>query len=597
MTSDARIKKISEASGLSVDEVKGLIEKKKEETAGLLTDHGAIYALEKEYGISHEEGGRMDFTKISDIKPNENNINIVGVVKEVRPIKKFQTDKRSGQLARVVLADDKGETNVILWDKLAELVNTSKLSLGKIVIIKNGYTREGLDKKPEVHVGNLGRIIIEPKNIDPELTKQFPKIEEKLTKIGELKENEVASTQGRVLYIYDKSEFDRPDGRKGQRASMIIEDETGKLRVVLWDSNADLISRFSEGDVVKIENGQVRQGNRGLEIHIGNRGRVLPSDAKLDLPEMEEAKIYKLAEMEEGLQNVNVAGRVMRILPIKEFTSGNRTGKLASLILIDETGILRAVLWNEKADHVKKIKQGDTVLIRSGYTKPSLTGEMEVHVPSRGSIHINPENVKVADITTLINKHAEEKKISDIKPDDRNVRIIGTIEDVDESPIMFEICRECGSRIENVAGEWLCDICGEAEPAYGMVISCGVSDGSGDIRAVFYRDLAEQLTGLSVTDALNLIGETGDELAPVRQVRDGIVGKSIAITGNARYNDYQDKLELVVSSLEMLPSTSKTPKKSVSKKGTPPDDVPEEVLRDADLPEGDIEVEEIKLDE
>jgi len=595
MTLDKRIKKISEASGLSEDEVKKIIEKKKEDAAGLLTDHGAIYALEKEHGIEHEGASKAQFTKIADLTSKENNVNVVGVIKEVRPLKKFQTDKRSGQLARIVLADEKGEANAILWDKLAELVNTDKLGLGKVVVIKNGYTREGLDKKPELHVGNLGKIVIEPKNIDAKLLKSLPKVEEKFIKIGELKENDIATTQGRVLYLYDKSEFDRPDGRKGQRASMIIEDETGKLRAVLWDSNADSISRFSEGSVVKVEGGQVRQGNRGLEIHIGNRGRVLPSEAKIDLPQMAEAKVYKLAEMEDGLQNVNVAGRVMRILPIKEFTSGDRTGKLASLILVDDTGISRAVLWNEKADHSKELNQGDIVMIKNGYTKQSLNGETEIHVSSRGSVHPNPEGVKIADMYELINKHAEEKRISEIKPDDRNVKITGTIGDVDENPIMFEICQECGSRIENVAGEWLCDVCGETEPAYAMVVSCGVSDGSGNIRAVFYRDLAEQLTGMSIPDAMNVIGETGDELAPVRQIRDDIIGKSVTITGNARYNDYQDKLELMASTLGV--SASKTPKRSASKKKEP-EEVPEEVLKDdEDTRDEDIQVEEISLDE
>lgn len=594
MTLDERIKKISEVSGLSAAEVKKIIEKKKEDAAGLLTDHGAIYALEKEHGIGSEGEEKAEYTKISDLKINMSNANVVGVIKEIRPIKKFQTPKRSGQLARLLLADSTGEVNTVMWDKTAELVNSDKIKLGTVIAIRNGYTREGLDKNPEVHVGGLSRILIDPKNVD---VKGMPKFEEKVIKISEAKPDNIATIVGRALYLYPKSEFQRSDGRTGQRASMILEDETGKIRVVMWDSNADLVDNFSEGDIVKVENGQVREGQRGSEIHVGNRGRILPSSAEIKLPGMAAAKQYKVGEIEPDLQNVNVAGKIMRVLPVREFNSNNRSGKMASLIIVDETGITRVVLWNEKTDAIKDLNQGDTILIKNAYSKKSMNGETEVHLSQRGNVQVNPDEIKIGNMADLINKHSEEKSIKDIKPDDRNISITGKVEDVDENALVFEICSECGARIENVAGEWLCDVCGESNPAYGMVVSCGISDGGGDIRAVFYRDLAEQLTGLSIADALNLIGKSGDELAPARQIRDEIVGRKFKLTGNVRYNEYQDKLELMVSSVSALDSN--TPKKSASKKEDIPEEVPEEVLKDDsdELPDEDIEVEEINLDE
>ena len=61
------------------------------------------------------------------------------------------------------------------------------------------------------------------------------------------------------------------------------------------------------------------------------------------------------------------------------------------------------------------------------------------------------------------------------------------------------------------------------------------------------------------------------------------------MTGNVRYNEYQDKLELMVSSVGISDST---PRKSASKKKEEIPEVPQEVLKDED-----IEVEEIALDE
>lgn len=593
MDLEKRVKKIAETSGLAEKEVRALVEKRKDDAAGLLTDHGALYAIEKEYGIMQEEGS-VEYTPLSELKPGLNNVNVVAIAKEVRPVKKFQTEKRSGQLARIILADASGEAPAVLWDKTAEIVQSDKVKPGTLIAIRNGYTRESLDKRPEIHVGGLSRIIIDPKNLDKKLLNGMPSFEEKVAKIGELKEGDIVTLQGRILYLYPKSEFQRSDGRTGQRSSMIIEDETGKTRVVLWDASADSISGFAEGDVVKIESGQVRSGNRGSEIHIGNRGRVLPSEAKMGLPPVDATKSCKIAEIQPNLQSITVSGRVMRIFPVKEFTSGERQGKLASVLIVDETGIARAVFWNEKTEQLSEVAQGDIITIKNAYTKQGMNGDVEVHLSQRGTIHVNPGDVNIPEVNALIGKHATAKVIENIVPDDRNIKITGKIEDVDENPIVFEICAECGARVENVAGEWMCDVCGETSPAYGMVVSCGVSDGTGDIRAVFYRDLAEMLTGLSVPDALNVIGQSGDETEPIRQIRDEIVGKRYELTGNVRYNDYHDRLELMVSSLTPMPgSVSNAPMKSASKKK---EDIPEDVPKDV-LADEDIEIEEIKIDD
>jgi replication factor A1 len=595
-TTDKRIKKLSEASGMGEKEVKALIEKKKEEAAGLLTDHGAIYALEKEFGVAGEEE-KAEYVPLSELKSGMNNANIFGVVREVRPVKKFQTEKRSGQFARLILADSGGEAPAVLWDKIAEIVQSDKIKPGTVIAIRNGYTRDSLNKTPEVHVGGLSRIIIDPKNVDAALLKGLPKFAENLRKIGELKEGDIATVQGRALYLYPKSEFQRQDGRKGQRSSLIAEDETGKIRIVLWDSNADSIEKFSEGSVVKVEGGQVRGGQRGLELHVGSRGRILPSDAKMNLPapQLVEVKIYKVAELQPALQSVALSGRVVRVLPVKEFNSGGRIGKLASVILADETGMTRAVFWGEKAEELKDLEQGTVITLKNGYTKQSMNGDIEVHISSRGSMAVSQGGAGMPEVSALISKHATGKKIADLGPEDRNIKITGRIEDVDENPMVFEICAECGARVENVAGEWMCDVCGETTPAYGMVVSCGFTDGSGDIRAVFYRDVAEQLTGLSVEEALNMIGQSGNEAEPINTIREELAGKKFELVGNIRYNDYQDRLELMVSSLTPIGGekvSRSAPKKSASKKGAIPEDVPKEVLSDED-----IEVEEIKLDE
>jgi|GEM_PF-627244 len=549
---EKRIKKLAEVSGLSEDDLRSAIEKKKEDAAGLLTDLGAVYALEKEYGVQSEIGGQVVFTDIAKLQPNVNNVNVVGAIKEIGTVKHFKGEKRAGKLSRIRIADNSGDIAVVFWDKNAEIVESDKIEIGTAIMLRNAYTKDALNGGAELHVGGLSRVLIDPQNLDKELAAKLPKIKEDMKKIAELQEGDITSVYGRVLYTYPKSEFDRSDGSKGQRASLIIEDESGKTRVVLWDASADKVENFTAGDVLKVENAQVRTGNRGTELHIGSRGRILPSDHKIDLPDAPQVETYKIADLQNNLPSVIVAGRVMRIFPIKEFDSGERSGKLASLILADTTGFSRAVLWNENADLVKDINQGDLVRVKNAYTKQSLNGDLELHLSSRGSLDINPDGIDIPEMGNLLEQHADQKNIIDINPEDRNIKVVGSISDVDENAMVFEICPECASRVENVAGEWLCDVCGEVKPSYSMVVSCSFEDDTGNLRAIFFRDLAEQLTGLSIADVMNIIGQTGDELEPVRQAKDNLVGNKLSLIGNPRYNDFSDQLELMVTSISSL---------------------------------------------
>lgn len=570
-----RIKKIVKASGLSESKVKKLVEEKKEEAAGLLTDHGALYALEKEYGISSSEEA-LEITEIEKLKPNMQSVNVFGVIKEVSSPREYKTAKREGKYARLGLKDNSGESTVVLWDKNASLVESEGFKIGSRVLIRNVYTKEGLNKNVEIHAGNLAKITLNPGNMQAE---KLPEVIENVKKVNEIKENGIFSVYGRIKNIYPKTEFKRNDGSTGKVSSIIVEDKTGKIRIVFWDKAIEKLAEFSEGDTIKIENGEAKANERGIELHV-NRGRILRSDVKLELPIADESKTAKIAQIETGAQSVNVNARIIRMLPIKEFTNQKGAGRLASLILADETGFVRLVLWNEKSDFVKDVNEGDTIAVRNAYVKTGISGETELHVSRSGRVSKNPEGVDMPIASSLLEKHAFSKKIYQLRPDDRNVVINGKIDSVDEGPVVFQICNECGARIQNVAGEWICDLCGEVTPTYSLNIACNVSDETGEIRALFYRGVAEQLSGMSIADVMNIIGKAGDEYAPLKEIREIVLKKNVSVIGNVRYNDYFDRLELIASSV------SQSSRPTVIKEGESSDNSDEEA-----------NIEEINIDE
>ena len=49
------------------------------------------------------------------------------------------------------------------------------------------------------------------------------------------------------------------------------------------------------------------------------------------------------------IRNLNLNARIVNVFPVKEFESKGRKGKVASVILGDQTGTIRMSLWDERA--------------------------------------------------------------------------------------------------------------------------------------------------------------------------------------------------------------------------------------------------------
>ncbi len=81
------------------------------------------------------------------------------------------------------------------------------------------------------------------------------------------------------------------------------------------------------------------------------------------IPEREEPEVRKLRieDLSEGMSNVDIVGRIARVLEPQEFDRKDGSkGKVANLTLIDKTGEVRVVLWGKMADLVleREIQKG-----------------------------------------------------------------------------------------------------------------------------------------------------------------------------------------------------------------------------------------------
>ena len=80
-----------------------------------------------------------------------------------------------------------------------------------------------------------------------------------------------------------------------------------------------------------------------------------------------------------------------------------------------------------------------------------------------------------------------------------------------------------------------------------LIISCILDDGTGDIRAVFFRELAEEVSGLNLKDLINLEIDGRYKL-----VSKSLLGKEIVVQGRVVKNRNFDRFEMVTTKVKGL---------------------------------------------
>jgi len=156
---------LSSRSDLNRNTVLEMIEEKKRNAGDFLTNETAARIAASELGVEIVKKKFRLKIQIQDLVSGLNDVTVAGQIEAVYPPKTFRRkDWTEGKLASLVVSDDTGRLRVVLWDNKVELVEKAKISRDQRIRISHGYVREGLDGKPELHVGERSTIkVIEEK--------------------------------------------------------------------------------------------------------------------------------------------------------------------------------------------------------------------------------------------------------------------------------------------------------------------------------------------------------------------------------------------------------------------------------------------------
>jgi replication factor A1 len=313
---------------VSEEEFRAAVEEKVEQMGGLADEETAAMLIAHELADQEVNG-------IAEIEPGMEEVKFVGKVLSVGELRTFERDDdEDGQVINVEVADETGRIRVAFWDEMANAA-AEQLEAGLGLRLK-GRPKEGYDGV-EVNADKVE--IDEGVDIDVAVTDESTVEELSLGRSD-------VTLAGRVLGTEPVRTFSRDDGSEGRVSNLVLGDPTGRVRVTLWDEQADLATEFEPGETVEVVDGYVRERDGDLELHVGSRGTIERIDA--DIAYAPEAAAIESVELGD---TVDLAGVIRSADPKRTFDRDDGSeGQVRNVRLQDDTGDIRVALWGEKAD-------------------------------------------------------------------------------------------------------------------------------------------------------------------------------------------------------------------------------------------------------
>ena len=255
--------------------------------------------------------------RIAEIDEDGTEVDVIGRFIAVNDVNEFQRDDGTVGIVRsATFADESGKVQLSLWNERAQ----DEYNVGDAYQIENARARLGY-YDVDLNIGSGSRLIkLTEEQASGLFIPELATLEKALydyKKIEDVDEDEKDIILiGRVIELPEIVTFERDNGDTGKVRNIEIADDTGSIKVVLWNEDADM--ELELGMPIKLQNPRISidRDNR-LEASVSRNTTILkPTETELEkLPTYEELKeaIYVPKTIEALLEddtNVLVTGTI-----------------------------------------------------------------------------------------------------------------------------------------------------------------------------------------------------------------------------------------------------------------------------------------------
>ena len=328
------------------EEYEGKVQETVEGTGGVLDERTASMLVVRDFGRQH--------LKIRNLNSTSSRlVSFFGKVLSYSEPRQFdREDKTKGQVARVYVGDDSGETTLILWDERAMV--TEELSVGDVLEIVGQ-----VKNRSEVQVQDLQMTAVTLH------TREEVKIP-----------GDCPLVLAKVLHLEDVRTYSRRDESLGEMVRGIFGTEEGTSPFVCWEPA--LIEGVQKGDVVQITGVSESLRDGSIEYSFGDKATLVQSDSEISVP------YTPVKDVTEG-RTVFVRGELIDVQESRRFMTRKGTpASVRNAVVRDDSGSLPLVIWGDVAE--LPWRPGDQVEIIHGRGKNGRFHPIELHVGWQGAI-------------------------------------------------------------------------------------------------------------------------------------------------------------------------------------------------------------------
>lgn len=352
---------LSQNPNIPIERLLNMVERKKQESNGLLSDEGAIRLLAQQFSTSLFPSDELKDQRIASLEAGLMDASITGEIVSIGRIQEFnRSDESIGNVLRIRLADASAQITCVCWDSIAKVVADQGLGLGSKVRLEHGYTKYGRAGEVEYHLGSRSSIQL----------LSTP-----------LRETPVPGT-GKVSGLTPGSSVDtlklriravQPGRSEKAPVQALCEDETGLIVAKFWDERKETALSIDAGKTVTVQNASVRERNGLLDLNIDKTSTVISEEFTIDAPTP-----TPIGSLKRGSYLYSVSGKVVERGEVREIeTREGRRTRVSNIRIEDNTGRIRVSLWDKQAESVDTLRLGDKVTLTGVKLRQSPTGDLE----------------------------------------------------------------------------------------------------------------------------------------------------------------------------------------------------------------------------
>lgn len=375
-----------------------------------------------------------------------------------------------------------------------------------------------------------------------------------VTKISEITPSiDSVTLYARIKSIPPLRTYKSKDGGLGKIQAIYLEDETGIIKLNLWQDKAEIVKEqgFEKNDLVLIKDAAINQYNDKLELSLRQGGQVIKNPEGTDIKKIKE-NVIKISEIDSAPEGtVDTYGRIIALYPIKTFTREERERFVINFEISDGLKTIRCIAFDAWAKEISNnLKKGDLIRLSDVTIKDGLY-DLELYINWNSTVTKDPNTkIKIPPLSELVSNDFKEEKISALQ-NNNNYKISGAIISINKGNLRSFKCPECREKVFIINNEFICEACNKpVDPDMNIFSSLTLDDSTGVIKVSLFNQLLESVYDLKKEDLKkDLTPEEKEKIFSKAESK--LLGKKATVTGKAKINDFSNQLEFMASTFEI----------------------------------------------